>query len=300
MLVRALFLLLLAFPALRAQHDDRPSGATEAMERSALRAELRGDVAPSVRSGSAAGIAPWESGDAGSGRKSPYLAAALSLVIPGAGEVYAGSYWTALLFAGFEATGILLNVSYNRKGDDQTGVFERYADQHWSLVKYAQWLNDNAKTFPGGENTKPITINSDESLPPWERVNWDELHAVESAVPVFSHRLPPHGDQQYYELIGKYNQYSFGWEDKLDGPYNVISPRFDAYRNMRGEANSFYNTATMWINLVILNHILSAVDAVWATARFNKHVELHSSLRMHMLPGGVAEVAPTATFRVHL
>ena len=32
-----------------------------------------------------------------------------------------------------------------------------------------------------------------------------------------SHNLPPHGDQQYYELIGKYHQYSSGWNDFTDG-----------------------------------------------------------------------------------
>lgn len=294
----ALVALLLLLPlSLRAQELRAPSAGSSPAEQSLVRADLRGDVL-SGDGAIARGLTPWD-GRGSNGKKSPFLAAALSIVLPGAGEVYAESYWLAALFAGCEATALVLNLRYNKKGDDQTLLFEQYADAHWSLVKYAEWLNANAKTFPGGENTKPITIDPDESLPDWQRVNWDELHAVESAVPVFSHRLPAHGEQQYFELIGKYDQYAFGWDDKTAGYYRDKSPRFLEYAVMRGDANSFYDTATMWINLLMLNHVLSAVDAAWAAARFNKAVEMHSSVRVLALPGGYAELVPTATFTVH-
>ena len=296
---RLAVLLLLVLPALRAQElpqsPDRPPTAEQAV----LRAELRGSSFPGGDMGFVPALFPPDDAGQRADRKSPFLAGALSIVLPGAGEVYTQSYWLAALFAGFEATAIVLNLRYNKKGDDQTQRFQDYADTHWSLVKYAEWLNANAKSFPGGENTGQITINPDASLQPWQRVNWDELHAVESAVPVFSHRLPAHGEQQYYELIGKYNQYSFGWDDKTSGPYDVRSGRFTLYAGMRGDANSFYYTAERWINLLVLNHALSAIDAAWAAARFNKAVELHSSVRVHMLPDGYADLVPTATFTVH-
>jgi hypothetical protein len=38
-----------------------------------------------------------------------------------------------------------------------------------------------------------------------------------------SHRLPPHGDQQYYEMIGKYHQYSPGWNDFTGGGVSDLS-----------------------------------------------------------------------------
>jgi hypothetical protein len=232
-------------------------------------------------------------------RKSPFLAGLLSVIIPGAGEVYTESYATGAGFVALEALGWWGNTAYNNKGDVATNEFQTFADGHWSVVKYAQWLNDNAKNFPGGDQAQPITINADATLPPWQRVSWTQLNSVELLIPQFSHRLPAHGDQQYYELIGKYNQYSYGWDDKLAGSgdgwsdYNVISPHFRFYSLDRGRANTFYNHATVVANLIVLNHVLSAADAAWAAVRWNKAPELHSSIRIVTQPNSVVEFVPT-------
>ncbi|MCB2205719.1 hypothetical protein KQI65_13320 [bacterium] len=231
-------------------------------------------------------------------KKSPFLAGLFSAVIPGAGELYAESYWLAGLFAAIEGGLWYYSIDQNSKGDDQTGVFESYADQHWSVVKYAEWLNENAKDFEGGENAVHIAIDPDESLPPWQRVDWDAMHTTELAVPVFSHKLPPHGDQQYFELIGKYDQYSYGWDDKVSGYYRDPSSNFLYYADLRGQANDFYNTADTIVNLIILNHLLSAIDAAWAAARFNDFVDLYAHAQLLRLPGGQAELQTLAQFSV--
>ena len=264
-----------------------------------LRYSLRQDVAGSPLRGDESRLFGLpETGS--TPHRSPLLAAGLSLLVPGAGEVYAESYLLAGLFLGAEITGWYFARSYDIKGDDQTALFQAYADSHWSTVKYAEWLNANAKTFPGGENTAAIDINPDDRLPHWERVNWAQMNEVEMAVPVFSHRLPPHGHQQYFELIGKYDQYSFGWEDKKDGYYREISPRFREYSLMRGDANDFYTTSERIVNLIILNHVLSAIDAAWAAVRFNKVAALHTGVGIHVLPSGEAAFIPGATFTVGL
>lgn len=233
-------------------------------------------------------------------KKSPLLAGVMSAVLPGSGEVYAGSYWLAALFAAVEGGLWYYNVDQNDKGDAQTSVYQAYADQHWSVVKYAEWLNANAKDFPGGENAVHIAIDPNENLPPWERVDWDAMHTTEMAIPQFSHKLPPHGDQQYFELIGKYNQYSYGWDDKLSGDYWNISENFAYYSGERGKANDFYNTADTILNLIILNHVLSAIDAAWAAARFNKFVDLYARAQLQRLPDGRAELAAAAHFSIRL
>ncbi|MBE0645372.1 MAG: hypothetical protein IH600_14915 [Bacteroidetes bacterium] len=231
-------------------------------------------------------------------KKSPFLAGLFSAIIPGTGELYAGSYWLAGLFAALEGAGWYFNVTQNKKGDDETVVFEGYADEHWSAVKYAEWLNANAKNFPGGENAVQIDIDPDASLPHWQRINWDQMHATEMAIPQFSHKLPPHGDQQYFELIGKYNQYSYGWDDKTGGDYWNPSDRFLYYAGLRGEANDHYNTADTILNLIILNHVLSAIDAAWAAARFNQFVELYSHAQLQRLPDGRADLVASAQFSI--
>ncbi len=232
----------------------------------------------------------------GASRKNPVLAGALSLILPGAGELYAGSYLLAGLFAALEGAGWYFSIDANSKGDDATVIYQGYADQNWSVVKYAQWLNDNAKNYPGGDKAVHIDISSDESLPHWQRVNWDQMHTTEMAIPQFSHRLPEYGDQQYYELIGKYNQYSYGWNDKLDGDYWFPSENFMYYSGLRGDANRYYDRSSAIINLLIVNHFLSAIDAAWAAARFNKTVELHSGARLERLPDGRPDLVTSARF----
>ncbi len=202
-------------------------------------------------------------------KKSPILAGVMSLLIPGSGEIYAGEYLKAGIFLAIEAAVVTTAIVYDGKGDDKTTEFQNYADDYtnpdhnWSVVKYAEWLNQ----YEGAS----IPINSDESLPPWERVNWDEVNAAESG----SHKLPRHGEQQYYELIGKYHQYSSGWNDFTGGGNkDQISPNLIYYSGMRGEANDFYSVASTAVIGIYVNHFLSALDAVWSAAQFNKDLAI--------------------------
>ncbi len=60
-------------------------------------------------------------------KKSPFLAAVFSLVVPGSGELYAKSYLKAGIFLAVEATLITVGIIYNKKGDNQTNNFQNYA-----------------------------------------------------------------------------------------------------------------------------------------------------------------------------
>lgn len=204
-------------------------------------------------------------------KKSPFLAGILSLLVPGAGEIYSEEYLKAGIFIALEAAVITTAVIYDGKGDDKTTEFQNYADAYnnpdhnWSVVKYAQWLvqyeHNNDQDL-----LNRIIISSDETLPPWQRVNWTELNAAEKG----SHKLPRHGEQQYYELIGKYHQYSSGWNDFTGGGNkDQLSPNFLFYSGMRGEANDFYSVASTAVIGIYVNHFLSALDAVWSASQFN-------------------------------
>ncbi len=56
--------------------------------------------------------------------KSPYLAAAFSAVMPGAGEFYSESYWKSAIFGAAEATIWTLDIIYNGTGDKQTDFYK--------------------------------------------------------------------------------------------------------------------------------------------------------------------------------
>ena len=160
------------------------------------------------------------------------------------------------------------------RDSDKTTEFQNYADDYtnndpvtghnWNVVRYAQWLIDHEGADPNIRlDNRDI---NDTQQPPWDRVDWALLNAAETG----SHKLPRHGEQQYYELIGKYHQYSSGWNDFSGaGNKDQISPNFTFYSGMRGEANDFYSTASTAVIGIYVNHFLSALDAVWSAAQFN-------------------------------
>ncbi|MFI5237295.1 MAG: DUF5683 domain-containing protein [Ignavibacteriales bacterium] len=227
-------------------------------------------------------------------RKTPVLSGVLSAIIPGAGQVYNEDYWIAAVFVALEVVLIATAINYENKGDEQTVFYQDYADAYtnpnhnWSVVRYAEWLVEY-KYNNDQELRNRIIVSDDPNLPPWERVNWAELNAAETG----SHDLPPYGEQQYYELIGKYHQYSSGWNDYTGGANNdLISPNFTYYAGERGEANDYYNNSSTAIVGVYINHLLSAAEAVWGAARFNNNLAVNLRVETHNL-AGVSEFVPT-------
>ena len=207
-------------------------------------------------------------------KKSPILAGVMSLLIPGSGEIYVGEYLKAGIFLAIEAAVVTTAIVYDNKGDNKTIEFQNYADDYtnpdhnWNVVKYADWLISEG----ADPNIRKDNLDWDDtSLPPWERVNWDLLNAAETG----SHKLPPHGEQQYYELIGKYHQYSNGWNDfPIGGNKDEVSPNLTYYSGMRGDANDYYSVASTAVIGIYVNHFLSALDAVWSATQFNKDLAI--------------------------
>jgi hypothetical protein len=198
----------------------------------------------------------------------------------------------------------ILYAAYERKGDRQTDEFQQFADAHWSVVRYAEWMALYGPVLnPEAQNCSGIVTNPSAQVPPWERVDWDALNRCEEEIGTkastgFSHRLPRRPEQQYYELIGKYEQYNPGWDDAFVTASDYltnISPRFLQYRDMRGRANSFYNIASTATLVLVANHVVSALQAAWSASRYNRSV----ALEMHIVPvhrsAGFIEFVPTGT-----
>ncbi|MEO6693671.1 MAG: hypothetical protein ABIY50_12410 [Ignavibacteria bacterium] len=207
------------------------------------------------------------------GEKSPYLGALFSGIIPGAGEVYGKNYLKAGIFFVIEAGLWTAYSIFQNKGDDQTKVYQNYADQNWDVYKYARWLKE--QNFAGAEN---INLLADKDL--LRR----QLNVVEAQN--FSHQLPPYGEQQYYELIGKYQNFVTGW---ADADLNIVNranygnyktTMFKDYSFERQEANKFYDKGTTTLTVVLLNHILSAADAAWTVSMFNKSLKVKTGIHM--------------------
>jgi hypothetical protein len=213
-------------------------------------------------------------------RKSPILAGVFSLILPGAGEFYSESYIKSGIFLAAEVASWIVYFSYTKKGDDQTDFFQNFADEHWSVVRYVEWIMTYRSQL-NPDVTNSVTVDPNTNLRPWQRVNWDQLNALERAIgartdvpgSAFSHTLPPYGEQQYFELIGKYPQFSHGWDDSDPNTpvyYDNLSPTFTYYSKERGKANDFYSVASTAVAIVVVNHILSAIDGAWSASNYNK------------------------------
>lgn len=210
-------------------------------------------------------------------KKNVLLGAGLSVLLPGAGEFYAQSYIKAAIFLGVEIASWGAHFYFNHKGNTQTDKFQSYADTYWDVRKYARWLVNEG--FP--EHTG---INPDE--PDLNRLR-EEIMVCESAN--FSHTMPEYHSQQFYELIGKYQNFQAGWINlahdptKTPGPYyyqTYKDPVFLDYSVERQKANDYYDYATTGIIVVIVNHVLSAADAAWSVSIFNKKLSMQTGFEI--------------------
>ncbi len=213
--------------------------------------------------------------------KSPKKAFIFSMLIPGWGQKYAGSHtWKPIVFLALEA-GLWMNYfKYRNDGNKQTDAYQTFADLHWiegdSMV---------AHSYRGWR----AVIDSDS--------DWVEK---------FTHELPEYKDQQYYEMIGKYDQFRAGWDDFWldsalyertflgDSAAPAISPNRLKYNEMRGEANTLLGRANKMVILTVVNHLLSAFDAALAARRYNreKSEDLWLTVRAEMMQYSATEEIP--------
>jgi hypothetical protein len=70
--------------------------------------------------------------------------------------------------------------------------------------------------------------------------------------------------QQYYEMIYKYlTQFGNAWLDAdfitYYGNTDLMTPMMFEYRGMRNDMNHFYDVASGSLNVILINHVLSAL-----------------------------------------
>jgi len=187
------------------------------------------------------------------GWKSPKTGLLLSAVVPGAGQYYGGSLLKAVGFVAIEALSWTMYAVYNAEGYDIDAEFRAYADAHWSESDYWDWIAGHS-----GRDRNDLP-----ALREWEREK-------------FSHGLHEQKDQQYYEMIGKYDQFNYAWDDSeiglLDDGWTKSqrSARRLYYEGRRDASNQAFKKATTGITIALLNHIVSSLDAAWTISRHNR------------------------------
>ncbi|WP_211204014.1 hypothetical protein [Chloroherpeton thalassium] len=247
---------------------------------------------------------PYDAVTLPKGRRSPILAAALSAILPGAGEFYAESYVRGAIFLAVEIVGWVVYINKLNDGHQAEHDFVNYANtisddgkRRWDARRYAQGLSKlYSDTDLGNDaaNNSVAFIGTDDGLTQIEAGDYSQLNLVEqyatfSNGSTFSHVLPSYGEQQYYELIGKYSTYTIGWYDfdatYLSKSFSYKSSSFLEYAAMRGDANGLLKDASTVLSLIVLNHALSIADAVLATSAYNDRFSTNMEVRCHPVTG---------------
>jgi hypothetical protein len=188
--------------------------------------------------------------------RSPSKAFLYSMAIPGSGQLYNKSKFKAGFFFLVEVVSWTNWYMNHKKGQDKTDEYNVFADREWSPEQYTNWLIE----------TYGITSDTAEFL-------------NEKGEPTrFTHHLPSTKTQQYYEMIGKYDQFRYGWSDT---DYLISKDKSNlrvTYLNDRAKANDFFTKAKTSAIVAIANHLLSAFDAALSSKRFNKKQDTFSDL----------------------
>lgn len=199
------------------------------------------------------------------GEKSPTKAFLLSVAVPGAGQWYYGSKTRALVFFGAEVATWALYLNFHSDGNTREDEFEAFNREHWSRDAYEKKYLYNA-------------------YPSFQRPGFDYVDDEWVTRTEISHRLPDTRVQQYYEMTGKYDQFSWGWDDALfnglsldslialgtlepitDASKRPKSANRDKYEIMRDEANNAFAKANNMIIVGIVNRLVSGFEAYFVT-----------------------------------
>lgn len=211
--------------------------------------------------------------------KNPKRAFLQSLLIPGWGQWYNGNRWKPFVFLGLEAAGWANWSSFRSNGNDIQDEYEAFADQYWEYARYEDGL---ATVFAISIDTLPYIVIEDGIQK--ERV--------------FSHHIYPDEegnftkDETYYENLGKYDQFAYGWDDFNGGVpleeandttgIEWVSPHRREYLNKRDDSNREFSKASTVLILTMANHLVSAFEAAWSAQRYNRAIDQFGTIEPHL------------------
>ena len=210
--------------------------------------------------------------------KSSKRAFLLSALVPGLGEWYVGSKKRGLIFFGAEAALVGMWAAWKGKGNDLEEEFRAVADEHWDPEEYIAWRESTISNNSSITHALPCSSEVRDVYIPARR-EWKDQQQTSGLGSAAFGGCAPSQIQQYYELIGKYDQFIAGWEEDLkrvrsdgsignsvewtevDSVENFHSERRLRYEDQRDESNRFLKRASTISGVILINHVISAIDA---------------------------------------
>jgi len=251
-------------------HADRSAGSAvrDRPRESLVYMGTRVSVPPPTPPGGVSGFAPETSTHPGHGKRTA-IAVLSSALLPGLGELYLyfdSKDWGTLarvpLFFAIEGSLWYGYYSNHDKGKDIEADFRRFADEHWDLDRF---LHQHPCCNQG----------AGDSCASWQDYNKNCINE-----PNYFYYTPKEMDEQeYYENIGKYNAFVFGWDDAAewdyDNPnefdeYDYWTPHREYYWSLRGDSDKYLKRADQCLMLLLVNRVASMIDAGWIAHQMSK------------------------------
>ena len=194
-----------------------------------------------------------------------------SAILPGAGEALMG-YTRGYFMMAADIASWTQVVRYHNEGKDVTDLYYDYADEHYSDELLVEGYNgaseDQQRQGEGAIYFPGITENI---------ATVEDLHLLPLYVTVEEDR------REYYENLGKWDQFIFGWDDYLRASaeqpqYNYeptmtisdlrtawVSKHRDYYRDLRAGANSAYKTRDRYMYFNMGLRVFSVLEVAGHT-----------------------------------
>ncbi len=226
------------------------------------------------------GHAPPSVRPPGSGKRIA-ISVLCSAILPGLGELYlyTQSREKAILarvplFLAFEGYNWYAYKDNHDKGRDLKDQYVVFADLHWSEERF---LEQHPCCY-GGFCTD------------WEFYN---EHCNDG--PDYFPYIPRYLDfEEYYENIGKYDAFVYGWDDWDSVNPEYWTPNRTYYWSLRQDSNKHLARADDHIMLLIVNRVLSMIDAGWLAYRMGRGESNEEGLSLDLGSGGMY---PTVAIR---
>jgi hypothetical protein len=211
-------------------------------------------------------------------RKRTIISVLCSAILPGLGELY--------LYRETRDKGILARVpiflaaegylwygyAHNySKGKDLKQDYMDYADEHWSLDRFLE--------------QHPCCAGID-SCEDWQEYN---DYCSEEGYYFFLYTPREVDEEEYYENIGKYEAFMFGWDDWVSIDENW-TPHRTYYWSLRGESDKYLLRADRHLMLLIVNRIVSMIDAGLLAYRVGEDGSDAEGWSLELRPGREAPV----------
>ncbi|MBN1886264.1 MAG: hypothetical protein JW876_12175 [Candidatus Krumholzibacteriota bacterium] len=196
----------------------------------------------------------------GSTRRRVAISVLASAVLPGLGELYlyldSRDPWTLArvpLFMAFDAYNWYMYRDNHDTGKDIKREYMAFADAHWSEARFLE-QHPCCVGYGGCES--------------WE---WYNEWCSDQGSDYFLYMPKSQDVEEYYENLGKYDPFVYGWDDwatwSVEQPGNFWTPNRTRYVSLRQESNKYLGRADDNIMYLIVNRVVSMVDAGWIAYR---------------------------------